>query len=103
MTAASSTPLIVTLADLDRTSVPCCHEGAERALPVRERLPTRPLRRTEPRPLVERSLRVDGIAAEERYVERGRNDEHQRSHRGGVELQVHLGRGCAVGGADHVE
>ena len=88
---------------VNRVGVPCLHELAELALPARERLPAGGLRGAELRELVEGALGVDGVAAEEGDVDRGRTGEDERAHRGGMELQVDLRRRCPVGPAVYVE
>jgi hypothetical protein len=70
---------------VNRVVVPCLHQFAELALPVRERPPARRLGRAELGELVEGELGVDGVAVEVRNFERGRAEEDERAHRGGVE------------------
>ena len=80
--------------------VPRFNEFTELALPAWERRPAGEPWSAEFRDLVEGALGVDRVAVEEGNVDRGCAREHERVHRGGMELQVDLRRSGAVGAAD---
>ena len=79
------------------------HELAELALPDRERPAAVGLRGASLRELVEGTLGVDRVPAEERDVDRSSRHKDERVHRGRMKHGVDLRGRSAVGASDHVE